>query len=555
MGKKEVLRIGIYCRISSDKKVDYSIKSQLKYGIEFCEKNGYEYEVFEDIISGVKVNRSGLNELVDKLYEKKLDGIWLWNWDRMIRDLSVMLFMRELVENSGCRVFVDNDEKDIVNDEGDIMDFEFRGMLSGMERRNIVRRMKSGMRRSLEEGRSFSGNIGIGYKKINKRVVVNEDEKELIIDCFEKYLNKSVRSYRDLVKLLKRKYGDELDVRINDKSLSRILKDEKYKGVYKLDYDGVGKYDINIGRIISDELFEKVNEKINKIKGKYRGNKKNEYLLGGKVVCGDCNNGMWIIGGNSYNYFKCKVGISEKKNSWDERLIADYQGCSSINDNKISLKKLEKVVWFGLFEVLSRSESIREEYFKKYKGEEINKGEFYGKMKYYEKEIEKEEKKKFGVLDKLMEGDISVDEKNILISGIEDKIDGYRKKYKEVSEEYDRVKIGDGIVNYVDRFLDDLDKKFELKREIDRRRVIEKYVDEVVVKRLGKNGVNREEYDVRIKLNLKDEKLLDEVENDKYINGDNKKNKGRESYNVYISNNKGLEIWRLQALYFAKIIG
>ena len=43
----------------------------------------------------------------------------------------------------------------------------------------------------------------------------------------------------------------------------RILKDEKYKGVYNLKYDN-DEYKINIGRIISDDLWNRVNDKIEK---------------------------------------------------------------------------------------------------------------------------------------------------------------------------------------------------------------------------------------------------------------------------------------------------
>jgi len=548
------MKVGIYCRISVEKKEDFSIKSQKDYGIEFCNKNGFEYEIFEDIISGTKIKRDGLNKLVDKIESKELNGIWLWNWDRMVRDMSVMVFIRDLVENNNCKVFVDDKERDIINDESDIMDFEFRGMLSSMERRNIRRRMNNGLRRSIEDGRGFSGNIGIGYKKVDKRVIVDEDNRELIVECFEKFLLSSVKGYRDVVKLLKRKYGEELDNRISDKSLSRILNDEKYKGIYKLNHSVIGKYDINIGRIISDELFEKVSLKIKKIKGKRRGNRKKEYLLSGKVVCGSCKNEMWIIGGNSYNYFKCKVNINNSKVNWDDRFGKNLD-CDSIKDNKISVIKLDEVIWNSLFNVLSRSESVREKYFKKYNKEEVNKGEFYGKMNYYKMQIDKEENKKFEVLNRLMDGEISVDEKNILIKGIGESIENSKLKYKEVKEEYERVSIGNDIVDYVDRFLGDLEEKYKLNRDIDKRRFIDKFVEEIIIERLGKNDDGREEYNINVKVNLKDEKLLDLVENDNYIVENEKKSVSKEIYNVYISNRKGMAFWRLQALYLFKIDG
>ena len=45
------MRIGIYCRVSSlsQKKEGYSISNQRVRGIEYCDKMGYEYEIFETL--------------------------------------------------------------------------------------------------------------------------------------------------------------------------------------------------------------------------------------------------------------------------------------------------------------------------------------------------------------------------------------------------------------------------------------------------------------------------------------------------------------------------
>tara|TARA_R110000782_G_scaffold257638_1_gene346944 strand:- start:219 stop:1322 length:1104 start_codon:yes stop_codon:yes gene_type:complete len=332
---------------------------------------------------------------------------------------------------------------------------------------------------------------------------------------------------------MKRKYGDGLDKRINEKSLSRILKDEKYKGIYNLKYDNE-EYKINIGRIISDDLFEKVNSKIEKIKGKNRGNKKNKYLLDGKIYCDCCEKSMWVIGGNNYNYYKCSEKINGKRKIWDERFDDERFKCNSISDNKISLSKLEEVIWDILFMVINNSESIREEYYKKYKGEKKDINEFNGKMKFYKKEIEKEDGKRFGVLDRLMDGDINKEEKDILIRGLDKKIEDLNKKYIEVKNEFEKFNKGDEIVDYVDRFFKDVEKKYTIKRVEDRKRLIEKYISNVKVKRLGKNEYNKEEYELNIQLNLKDEKLL--------VNEGNKLINKNKEYKVYISNIKDMQL-------------
>ena len=537
--EKSKLKIGIYCRVSTLKQNENtSLKNQKDSGIRFCKNNGWEYEIFSESVSGGKEfsDRNIFDSLSDKLLNKELDGIWFNYWDRGWRDDKIKHFFIQLVKDSGCKVFVGNELKNILSDEGSF-ELGFFSLMSDYERRKIKSRLSNGKKRRLENGEIFLGVSGIGYKKVGKKLVINESEKDIIVDCFEKYLNTSIKSYRDCINLMKRKYGDNLDKRITEKSLSRILKDEKYKGIYNLKYDNE-EYKINIGRIISDDLFEKVNNKIDKNKGKYRGNRKNNYLLDGKVYCSCCKKNMWVIGGNGYNYYKCQQKINNVRKKWDERFDDERFECNSISDNKISLSKLEEVIWDILFMVINNSESVRKEYYKKYKGEKKDINEFNGKMSFYKKSIEKEEKKRFGILEKLLEGDINKEEKDILTNGLDNKIYELNKKYVEVKEEYERFNMGDEIIDYVDRFFKDIDKKYNIERIEDKKRLIKKYIDSISVKRLGKNENKRDGFELNIKLNLKDENLLINEEENILSN---KKN----DYKIYISNINNMEVRRL----------
>lgn len=531
--KKSKLKIGVYCRVSSDSQKDNtSLENQRDNGVKFCNNMGFDYEVFSETISGGKSfdDRKMFNDLSDKLLDKELDGVWFNYWDRGWRDDRIKYLFIQLVKDSGCKVFVGSEEKDILSDEGSF-ELGFFSLMSDYERKKIVSRFKNGKKRRLENDEIFVGVKGIGYKRVNKRIEVDEKESVIVKECFEKYLSKSVKTYRDCVNLMKRKYGNDLDVRINEKSLSRILSDEKYKGISKHKFDGE-EYKLNIGRIVSDDLFERVNKKLNRNKGRYRGNKKKDYSLDGKVFCGCCNSSMWIIGGNSYNYFKCSNKINEKRKQWDDR-FETIKKCNSISDNKISLKKLEEVIWDVLFVVLENSESVKNEYIKKYKKEEVNKNEFKGKLKFYEKKIKTENEKKFGVLDRLVSGEINKEEKDILIKGLENRISKLEKEYKGIKEEFEKIENSEVVIDYVDRFLGDLTKKYKVERVKDRKRFIEKYIDKIDVVRKGKNDNKRLEYELKIKFNLVDE---DFGEDDDVVMG-----KGyKDEYKIYISNLKGM---------------
>ena len=208
--EKSKIKIGVYCRVSSDsQKENTSLKNQRDNGIKFCNNMGFDYEIFSETISGGKSfdDRKMFNDLSDKLLNRELDGVWFNYWDRGWRDDRIKYLFIQLVKDSGCKVFVGSEEKNILSDEGSF-ELGFFSLMSDYERRKIKSRLSNGKKRRLENGEIFLGVSGIGYKKVGKKLVINENEKDIIVDCFEKYLNTSIKSYRDCIKLMKRRPGN-----------------------------------------------------------------------------------------------------------------------------------------------------------------------------------------------------------------------------------------------------------------------------------------------------------------------------------------------------------
>jgi hypothetical protein len=141
-----------------------------------------------------------------------------------------------------------------------------------------------------------------------------------------------------------------------------------------------------------------------------------------------------------------------------------------------------------------------------------------------------------GVLDKLMSGEINKEEKDILIVGLENRITELKKEYKSVKDEFDKIENSDIVIDYVDRFVDDLGKKYEVDRVKDKKRFIVKHIDKIDVIRKGKNENKRLEYELKIKFNLLDEKI--NFDNNVIIEENYK-----DDYKVYISNHRDMEIW------------
>ena len=102
------MKVGVYCRVSSKIQSDEgsSLEFQKEMGIKFCKERGYEYEVFSEVVSGVKlgVDREVFLKLEEKIFSGEIEGIWLYDWDRMIRDGRMYLAERGFEMTKDIRV-------------------------------------------------------------------------------------------------------------------------------------------------------------------------------------------------------------------------------------------------------------------------------------------------------------------------------------------------------------------------------------------------------------------------------------------------------------------
>ena len=94
--------IGLYVRVSSSQQIieGESLETQIDNGKRFCNKNGYEYKIYnEGSKSGGDRNRNTYNKLINNLREGVLDGIWVFSMSRLNREsVESGLLIRECKE-------------------------------------------------------------------------------------------------------------------------------------------------------------------------------------------------------------------------------------------------------------------------------------------------------------------------------------------------------------------------------------------------------------------------------------------------------------------------
>ena len=115
--KNKKIVIG-YCRISTKKQKD-DLERQVDAVKSYCIARGYQFEIVEDIGSGINYDKKGLKKLISLIITNKVDKIVILYKDRLVR------FGFELIENI-CKEFgveieiIDNtpktDEEELVEE-------------------------------------------------------------------------------------------------------------------------------------------------------------------------------------------------------------------------------------------------------------------------------------------------------------------------------------------------------------------------------------------------------------------------------------------------------
>jgi len=171
----------IYCRTSGGD--DDSIERQERMGKEFCEKNGFEYTVYEDFNkTGTKPdvlrpfkNRPQMEKLVNDVRNGTVDKVWILDFSRMVRHESNMLLVDLFVEFN-ITFFDDSKIIDIANDDIRMM-YGLKGAINKREAATIKKRTRMGRADTLNKG--IRGLPALrGYKKSGLKITTLSNGKE-----------------------------------------------------------------------------------------------------------------------------------------------------------------------------------------------------------------------------------------------------------------------------------------------------------------------------------------------------------------------------------------
>lgn len=313
------MNVVIYARYSSHNQQETSIEGQLKVCHEFCQRNGYTVvnEYIDRAISGTTDNRPAFLKMIRDSSKKAFEFIVVYQLDRFSRNRYDSAKYKAKLKKYGVRVL--SARENISEDASGII---MEGLLESMAEyysAELSQKVKRGMDINASKCLCTGGNIALGYKvDKDKKFQIDPETAPIVQKAFEMYASgNTILEITTHFNSLG--YKTSRGVPFNKNSLRTMLQNKRYIGIYT--YKGTETPD-GMPRIISDELFYAVADKMNKNrKAPARARAKVEYLLTTKLFCGHCKEMMTGFSGTgkqgkTYRYYVCngtKKKICNKK--------------------------------------------------------------------------------------------------------------------------------------------------------------------------------------------------------------------------------------------------
>lgn len=305
------MRVTYYARVSTDKDEQvHSLSAQVTYYSDFIRKkpnwtfvDGY----IDEGLSGTSVKkRESFLKMIDDAKLNKFDFIVTKEISRFSRNTVDSIKYTQDLLSAGVGVLFQSDNINTLYPDSELR-LTIMSSIAQEEVRKISERVKFGFKRSIENGVVLGSNRIWGYKKDNGKLIIVEEEAEIVRNIFNLYANEN-KGLRAVSNWLddngyKNNNGNEFSC----SALKNIIINPKYKGYYcgnkthKYDYRrGDRKYiesaewvmykdEDSVPPIVSEELWDRANKILRKRSEKMSGENKtsyqNKYPYSGKIIC------------------------------------------------------------------------------------------------------------------------------------------------------------------------------------------------------------------------------------------------------------------------------
>ena len=374
------LRVTYYARVSTD---NLEQKKSLINQKDYFEKqikdnNNWEYingYIDKGITGTSDVKRTNFMKMIEDAKNNMFDLIITKEISRFSRNtLDSIKYTRDLL-NSGVAVLFLNDNINTIYPDSELR-LTIMASLAQDEIRRLSERVKFGMNQAQKKGILLGNNKIYGYKKRKKenRLEIVKKEAEIVKKIYELYVYKDMSLNQIKNYLNDRNIKTKDNKKWNTTTISRIIKNPKYKGYYcgkkveVLDYinkkiiyknkdDWIVFKSNYIPKIIDDYIWNKANIKID-LKYKKRSRiKKGLYI--NKIFCEKDKhtyNSKYFRNNKKELTYICNNYLLNGKCCCDTANIRETEINNIIDDIQINEKEIKKI--FNIFKLKNIEEDI-----------------------------------------------------------------------------------------------------------------------------------------------------------------------------------------------------
>lgn len=230
------LRVTFYARVSTDSDEQLnSLDNQIGYYRDYIARNhawtfidGY----IDEGLSGISTRkRDNFQRMIQDAKDGKFDLILTKEITRFARNtLDSIQYTRELLA-AGVGVFFQNDNINTFDEDSELRLTIMSGIAQD-ELRKLSSRVKFGHQQAIKNNVVLGNSRIFGYRKENKRLVVDTEEAAMVHELFELYATNQYSMKQIETIFWEKGYRNHNGKKIAHTTMSGMISNPKYKGYY-----------------------------------------------------------------------------------------------------------------------------------------------------------------------------------------------------------------------------------------------------------------------------------------------------------------------------------
>ena len=230
------LRVTYYARVSSESDEQLnSLGNQISYYEDLIKRNqnwtfipGY----IDEGLSGISTKkRENFNRMIEDAAEDKFDLVITKEISRFARNtLDSIRYTRQLL-SSGVGVFFQNDNINTLDEDSELR-LSIMSSIAQDELRKLSSRVKFGHQQAIKSNVVLGNNRIFGYVKDKGRLVIDEEQAEMVRELFELYATGQYSMKQIETIFWEKGYRNHNGNKIAHTTMSNMIANPKYKGYY-----------------------------------------------------------------------------------------------------------------------------------------------------------------------------------------------------------------------------------------------------------------------------------------------------------------------------------